>query len=453
MASPGSDEHFELLKYFFDCPRIAVIPSHDPLCCIAAAQNRKPRSGRVGFPALAHDIDEQATGHGCHRTARLAGRASEQHPQACFERGDPVLFVRESAREHKQHFVHRAQAGLCESQMRARRRIKSAGQNSEFLSLAVRAPVKFDSHNPLYYTSVLHCGVSHRIDPSTRRGFLSTGASLLAANTVLAQNTGLTARQVIERIQKNVGVPWRAETVDTFKDGSNPDAPLKGIATTMVATFDLLKRAAAANRNLIIVHEPTFYNHPDDPKDFVNDPMFLLKRNFIAKNDLSVFRFHDHWHARKPDGIVAGMSAAMGWTKYQNADSARLFTLPRTSLENLARDIRDRLKIRAVRVVGDPLLMVSKAAFNPGSTGLNQVMRYFSGSDIDVFVCGEPREWDTVEYARDSIASGKKMGLIILGHDMSEEAGMEECAKWLKTFVPEVPIDYMPAGEAFWTPK
>lgn len=288
---------------------------------------------------------------------------------------------------------------------------------------------------------------------STRRGFFSTGASLLAANSVLAQNSGLTARQVIERMKKNVGVPWRAETVDNFKEGSNPDAPLKGIATSMVATYDLLQRANAANRNLIVVHEPTYFNHRDDPKDFVNDPMFLLKRNFIANRNLSVFRFHDHWHARKPDGIVAGMSAAMGWTRYQNADNARHFTLPRTSLENMARDLRDRLKIRALRVVGDPQLPVSKAAFNPGSTGLNQVMRYFSGSEIDVFVCGEPREWDTVEYARDSIASGKKMGLIILGHDMSEEAGMEECARWLKSFVSEVPIEYIPAGEAFWAPK
>ena len=48
-------------------------------------------------------------------------------------------------------------------------------------------------------------------------------------------------------------------------------------------------------------------------------------------------------------------------------------------------------------------------------------MRYFSGDDVDVFVCGEPREWDAVEYARDSIAAGKKKGLIVLGHDMSEE--------------------------------
>ena len=41
----------------------------------------------------------------------------------------------------------------------------------------------------------------------------------------------------------------------------------------------------------------------------------------------------------------------------------------------------------------------------------------------------------------------------IFGHDMSEEGGMEECARWLKTFITEVPIEYMPSGEAFWTPK
>jgi putative NIF3 family GTP cyclohydrolase 1 type 2 len=130
----------------------------------------------------------------------------------------------------------------------------------------------------------------------------------------------------------------------------------------------------------------------------------------------------------------------------------RLYKLPETSLGKLAKDIRDRLKIRSVRVVGDPEIMVSNAAFNPGSTALRQIMRYFSGSDVDVFVCGEPREWDAVEYVRDSIANGKKKGMIILGHDMSEEWGMQECAKWLKTFITGVPIDFMPAGESFWTP-
>jgi hypothetical protein len=41
----------------------------------------------------------------------------------------------------------------------------------------------------------------------------------------------------------------------------------------------------------------------------------------------------------------------------------------------------------------------------------------------------------------------------MLGHVPSEEIGMKECARWLKTFIPEVPIEYLPGGEPFWSPK
>ena len=30
---------------------------------------------------------------------------------------------------------------------------------------------------------------------------------------------------------------------------------------------------------------------------------------------------------------------------------------------------------------------------------------------------------------------------------------MKECAAWLKTFITEVPVEFVPAGEPFWTPK
>ncbi len=58
-----------------------------------------------------------------------------------------------------------------------------------------------------------------------------------------------------------------------------------------------------------------------------------------------------------------------------------------------------------------------------------------------------------MELARDSVTLGRRKGLIILGHVPSEEAGMKECAKWLKTLVPEVPIEFIPSGEPFWIPK
>src|SRR5512135_244657 len=91
----------------------------------------------------------------------------------------------------------------------------------------------------------------------SRRNFFAAVSAAPAA-AVFAQSPGLTAGQVIERIQKNLGVPWRGGNTDTFKAGG-PEASVKGIACTMMSTFDVLKRSAAAGRNMIITHEPTFW--------------------------------------------------------------------------------------------------------------------------------------------------------------------------------------------------
>jgi hypothetical protein len=57
---------------------------------------------------------------------------------------------------------------------------------------------------------------------SRRQFVLLSSAALSAAHGFRAQSSGLTANQIIERIQKEVGVPWRSRTVDTFKAG-NPE--------------------------------------------------------------------------------------------------------------------------------------------------------------------------------------------------------------------------------------
>ncbi|HYE73040.1 MAG TPA: hypothetical protein VEF04_06910, partial [Blastocatellia bacterium] len=89
----------------------------------------------------------------------------------------------------------------------------------------------------------------------SRRTFLMASMGLAAAKLVHAQaSEPLTAGQVIERIKANVGVPWRQQTVDNIIAG-NADIPVKGIATTMMATLDVVQRAAAAGKNMVITHE------------------------------------------------------------------------------------------------------------------------------------------------------------------------------------------------------
>jgi putative NIF3 family GTP cyclohydrolase 1 type 2 len=267
-----------------------------------------------------------------------------------------------------------------------------------------------------------------------------------------AQNARLTAREVIARIQKQVGVEWSQQTVDTFKAG-DPDTPVTGIAVTMMATLDVLQRAAAAGDNLIITHEPTFYNHLDKPDDLEqkeNDPVLAEKRAFIEKHHLVVWRFHDHWHRRSPDGIEAGMAHALGWEKYESKENQYFFTIPETTVEQLSADLKKQLGIHVMRVVGDPKLKVKGLALVPGSSGFHRETLALERNDVQVLVTGEPREWETVEYVADAVTEGKQKALIILSHIPSEQSGMEECTRWLKTFVTEVKVEFVPTNDPFW---
>jgi putative NIF3 family GTP cyclohydrolase 1 type 2 len=260
----------------------------------------------------------------------------------------------------------------------------------------------------------------------------------------------MTANEVVERIRKNLGIPWNEKTYrDTFKVG-DPDTEVKGIATTFMATLDLIQRAHAAGMNFVISHEPTFWNDADTVKDFADDPIYKFKVDFCARNNMVVWRFHDHIHARHPDLIWVGLARALGWQERSGAP--RQFTFPPTTLGALAADIQRRMKVRALRVVGDPNAKVSSAAVGMGY-GMPRV-----SLDVDVAIGGENPETggqlDDTEYILDAVFFGRNnKGQIILGHEVSEEPGMEDCAAWLRGFVTEVPIQFIRAGEPFWSPN
>lgn len=283
---------------------------------------------------------------------------------------------------------------------------------------------------------------------------LLAALTLTASSTATAQGGSITARQVIERIKQHVGVEWHEPTVDTFKTG-DPDRPVTGIAVAMMSTLTVLQRAVAAGANLIITHEPTFYDHMDKTADLEaeSDAVLAAKQAFIQKHGLIIFRFHDYWHQRQPDGILTGMVHALGWEAYQKAPNTPTFTVPETTVGELAAAIKKRLKIRTLRVVGDAHLKVTKLGLSPGFPGF-QANRHLLQSDaVEVLVMGEAHEWETIEYAVDAVAAKQHKALIVLGHIPSEEAGMDECARWLKTFVTEAPIHFVSTPEPFWAPQ
>ena len=257
----------------------------------------------------------------------------------------------------------------------------------------------------------------------------------------------------MQRIQQNIGVPWTEPTVDTFKDG-DPATPVTGIAVTMMATFDVLQRAAARGANLVITHEPTFYDHFDklDVLEAEHDSVTAAKRAFIREHRMVVVRMHDHWHRRRPEPMATDLARVLGWERYR-AGSEFLYRLPEATLGELAATIRRRLPAPTLRVVGDSGLRVTRIGIAPGAAGFDAQRHLLQRDEVEVLVIGEAREWETVEYVADAVSAGRRKALIILGHVPSEQDGMEQFARWLGGLVKEVPIVFVPTADPFWAPR
>ena len=265
----------------------------------------------------------------------------------------------------------------------------------------------------------------------------------------------LTAGEVVNRMKALLalqGVAWNdGSTRDRFKFGG-PDTVVTGIATTFMGTFEAIKTASDQGLNMIIPHEDTFWNDADNTSIVENDPTYKVKVDFMAKNNIVVFRNHDHMHRQRPDFTFSGSAREVGLDPmHETAPDSRRYVIPETTLGELAARVKKIRGDEAIRVVGDPRAKVRRVAIGAGmATPQN------NSAEIDVVIGGEQREYDgtqdSPEYTMDAATLGIPKGWIIIGHNPSEESGMQEFADWLRPIVPEVKVKHVRAGKVYWVP-
>jgi putative NIF3 family GTP cyclohydrolase 1 type 2 len=306
----------------------------------------------------------------------------------------------------------------------------------------------------------------------TRREFTAMAVAAAAAPFAIRQSTApgssLTVQALIDRIKEHIGVDWRAETVDGLKAG-DPTTPVRGVATTSLATLAVLQQAITASANVIVTSEPAFYSRtdartPPAPRapgaplsaaaavdaPPLADPVFTAKNAFIERHQLAIVRLNDHWRRRQPDPFVQGLARTMGWTVSASPTQPHVDVHAMT-LDALVTTVRERLGSRGgVRVIGDPKMTVRRVGLLPGSTPLQATVTMLP--TMDVIVGGEMREWESVEFVRDAVLAGNKKALVLVGRIVSEEPGMNACAAWLKTIVPGISVTHLAAGDPYWRP-
>jgi putative NIF3 family GTP cyclohydrolase 1 type 2 len=278
---------------------------------------------------------------------------------------------------------------------------------------------------------------------------LGLPTTLASANSIpsIPQKKQFTVQQVMDLILKEGGLTPLKDTVDTIKAGQ-ADQVVSGIVTTMFPTVSVIEEAAKRNANFIMAHEPSFYNHLDD-KDWVKDNKVLAdKLQLLEKHNMVIWRFHDYCHSLKPDAVSYGVAKKANWLSYYKAGE-RILTIPSLSLKQLVTHLKSSLGIKQVRVIGNLDQACQRIALLPGAWGGQRHVSIAEIENPDVLVVGEAPEWETVEYIRDAQLQGRKMALIILGHSVSEEPGMEWLVDWLQPKLPDIKVSHIASGDPF----
>ncbi len=70
----------------------------------------------------------------------------------------------------------------------------------------------------------------------------------------------LTVADVLAHATATLDVAVRPTTVDGIAAG-DPSAVVRGVAVTTLATLEVLERAVEAGANVVVTHEPLYYDH------------------------------------------------------------------------------------------------------------------------------------------------------------------------------------------------
>ena len=271
----------------------------------------------------------------------------------------------------------------------------------------------------------------------------------------------MTVGELIQAIKEKSGAQVGPQAGDRLICGSE-QAPVTKIATTFMATSEVIEQAASEGVDFIITHEPTYFTGPDRLDWIGGNPVYQKKQELIDRTGISIWRFHDYMHlAKEGDLICRGMYQELGWNwdrqglLGEGAGFKRFWAdIPPVTLRELAASLKELLGLPAIRVIGDPELVCRRAGLLPGGacTFLDYEelpMEAMEEEHLDVLLCGDILEWTIPSYVRDAEQMGMPRAMIILGHNRSEEAGMKHIIPWLEPLAPGIPIVFLESGDPF----
>lgn len=277
--------------------------------------------------------------------------------------------------------------------------------------------------------------------------------------------------QVIEKIlEYHPTFPDDYDGCDGYKSG-DPEVECTGIATALVPTVAVIRKAAECGCNLLYVHEPSYYSTPDYPdwRAGFENKVYEEKRALLEETGIVIYRDHDHTHAHRPDGIFTGVIKYLGWEEYQikQEGMTMYFEFPDMTVGKMNQLLKEKLSLNGIRYIGRLDSTIKRVAIighllpnifeHQPTTGdgfcpeyATEVMRLLEEENVDAIIPGEVIDWTVISYIRDAVQLGKTKAVFNVGHFNIEELGMKYAKDWILELIDhQVPVYYIPTGDIY----
>lgn len=247
-------------------------------------------------------------------------------------------------------------------------------------------------------------------------------------------------------------------TRDQYLAG-NPDQICTGVAVTVCATMDVLRKAAEQKINLIISHEAVFCGVHGNIDEIENNDVAKEKLRYIKEHNLVIWRYHDHMHGTpfdpertRPDYIFYGICRELGWEAYIEDDPMKptLYQIPAIKASDLADILIEKFNLTGLRTVGNMDCTVSRVCMAEHAMGdkIDRSMEH--AMKADAFIPFEICDYTLTQYVRDAAAQGRNKVLLEMGHFNCEELGMKYAASYIQEILNnKQPVTFIQSGDVF----
>ncbi len=281
------------------------------------------------------------------------------------------------------------------------------------------------------------------------------------------ETTGWAVEQILNAA---LGHPMSTARWEGFCAGDT-HWPVRSAVVCYAPTLEMLRRAAAEGKSLLITREHPFYMHGGLNYPYLtegleaalaSDPVVEAKCSIVSASRIAIYRMGAAWDNFRPQAQSTALARTLGLTPIVRQPSPRsrgvICDTPRTALASLAAAAYEKLKARAPRIVGDPRATVTRVAVLSGETDPKRGLAdLIADPRIDGVIAGAGGVIDEVDgaigYFQDVVGSGRRIAMLAVGYGPSQEPGTAEMARWIRTVFPELGIDYWPTSDPSWIPR